>query len=396
MKKLRLFWETNRRLLTVIGAVALMLAGLLLYRLGSLNKGGLSYVEFQASATAYGWHGLFNSPLYLPLKLLRSIIYTLGVSHSHLVTRLPNAILGGLTIGIFAWLIRIWHGNRTAILSTLIFATSAWVLHVSRLASYDVLYLMLLPALLLSVAAMQRHATKPLVFYGSILIWGSLLYIPGAIWLVALTIYWERKAIKQGWEHFKSLKQRALYVISGLIWLPLLVIDLSRPDVLKSWLGLSEKFSGPLTMLKNLWDVIFSLLVHGPANSSVWLYNAPIFDVFTLIMIGLGVYFYAKHWRVGRTRLLLSYFVIGAVLASLGGPVTLSVIIPLLYICVATGVAYLIHEWLQIFPINPFARTIGIGLVVLAISLSSVYNLRAYFIAWPHNTRTQTTFHYKQ
>ncbi len=395
MKKLSAFWESNKRLLVVIGLVILALGSLLLYKLGSLNKGGLGYVELQAVTSTYGWHGIYTSPLYLPIKLVRSVIYTLGVSHSQLVTRLPNAILGGVTIGIFAWLIRLWHGNRTAVLSTVMFATSAWVLHVSRLASFDVLYLMLIPALLLSVAALQRHATKPLVYYGSILLWGSLLYIPGAVWLIALTIYWENKAIKQGWNSFNSLKQRALYVLSGLIWLPLLIIDLFRPDMFKIWLGIPNKFSGPVDMIRNLWDVIYALVVHGPANAAIWLHNAPIFDIFTLVVIALGVYFYAKHRKVGRTRLLLSYFVVGLILTSLGGSVGISIVIPLLYICAATGIAFLIHEWLQVFPINPFARIIGIGIVTLAISLSSVYNLRAYFIAWPHNTNTQTTFHYK-
>ncbi len=396
MKKLSAFWESNKRLLVVIGLVMLALGSLLLYKLGSLNKGGLSHIEWQAITSTYGWQGIYTSPLYLPIKLIRSVVYTLGVSHNEFVTRLPNAILGGITIGIFGWLIRLWHGNRTAILSTILFATSAWVLHVSRLASFDILYLMLIPALLLSVAALQRHATKPLVYYGSLLLWGSLLYVPGAVWLIVLTVYWERKAIKQGWNFFNSLKQRFLYVVSGLIWFPLLIIELIRPDMLKIWLGIPDKFNGPGNIILDLWDVIFSLLVHGPDNAAVWLRNAPIFDIFTLIIISLGIYFYAKHRKVGRTRILLSYFIVGAILTSFGGGVGLSIVIPILYICAATGIAFLIHEWLKVFPINPFARIIGIGLIALAISLSSSYNLRAYFIAWPNNTNTQTTFHYKQ
>lgn len=395
MKKLKLVWKQYNNILIFVSGGLLIFGSILIYELGSLNKNGISYIELQSINTTYGWHGLYSSPLYLPLKLIRSIIYTLGSNHSQFVTRLPNVILGGVTIAIFAWLIRLWHGKRTAILSTVVFATSSWVLHVSRLASYDVLYLLLIPALLLSVAALQRHATKPVVFYGSILLWGSLLYLPGAIWLIALTIYWERKAIKQGWKQFKSLKQRALYVVSGLIWLPLLIVDLIRPDMLKVWLGLPKEFSGPLTILKDLWSVVFSLMIHGPANASIWLQNAPVFDVFSLLMIGLGIYFYAKHWRVGRTRLLLSYLVVGIILTSLGGAVGLSILVPLLYICIATGIAYLIHEWLKVFPINPFARTMGLSLVVLAISLSSLYNLRSYFVAWPHNIQTQKTFRYK-
>lgn len=395
MKKLRLFWKNNQLMVLAIGLSLFLLTTLLLYKLGDLTNNRLSYAEWQASTTAYGWYGLFHDPFYLPLKAVRSIAFLISGNHSAYLIRLPNVILGALTVAMFAGLIRLWHGNRTAILSTILFATAAWVLHVSRLASYDVLYLMLIPALLLSIAAMQRRATNAFVFYGSLLVWGALLYLPGAVWLVALTVFWERRAIKLGWQHFKSFKQRFLYVLSGLIWLPLLIIELTKSGMLKLWLGLPQHLATPINILKQLWEVIFNITIHGPSNASVWLPQAPIFDIFTLVMAGLGIYFYAKHWRVGRARILLSFFLVGTVLIALSGPVSFSLIVPLMYICVATGIAYLIHEWLQVFPINPFARILGISLVVLAISLSCLYNLRAYYIAWPHNTSTEATFHYK-
>ena len=52
----------------------------------------------------------------------------------------------------------------------------------------------------------------------------------------------------------------------------------------------------------------------------------------------------------------------GVVLVGLGGPVGLSILVPLLYVAVATGLAYLLHEWLKVFPNNPLARGFGIGL----------------------------------
>lgn len=395
MNRLKLFWKANTRvILLVISAITAVLY-LLLYKLGSLNNGNLSYGEFQVATKPIGWHGLYQDPLFLPMSLLRSITNVLTDYHSEFITRLPNVIIGLLTIVIFAWLIRLWHGTRTAILSTLIFATSAWVLHASRLASYDVVYLLVIPALLLTIAALQRHSNKPIVFYGSMLIWGSLIYVPGAIWLVVLTIYWERRTIRQSWKHLANLYKRILYVISGLVWLPLLINYLLTSNAHKFWLGLPEHFSSPVNLIKNVGDVLYNLFVHGPTNASIWLSTAPIFDVLTLTMFILGIYFYIAHWRVGRARILLSYLLVGIALISIGGTVGLSLVIPLVYICAATGIAYLIQQWLQIFPFNPVARSIGITLVVIAIALSCAYNLRSYFIAWPHNSLTQSTFHYK-
>lgn len=393
MKRLSTFWQSNKRIMVLVLVAVLGVFNLLIYKLGSLTGGGLSHGEWLVSKATNGWHGIYQDPSNLPMTIVRSSVDLLTSHHSQFVTRLPSVIIGILTIIIFASLIRIWHGTRTAVLGTIMFATAAWVLHVSRLASFDVVYLLVIPALLLSVATLQRYANKPLILYGSMLIWGVLIYVPGIVWLVALTIFWERKSIKRGWKQLANAKNRILYVLAGLIWLPLLALKLKGLE--KHWLGIPEHLGTLHSLIANFGNVFYHLLIHGPTDASLWLSNAPILDVFTLVMLVMGVYFYIKHWRVGRARILLSYLILGAVIISLGGPVGLSLLVPLLYICAATGVAYLIHDWLQIFPFNPLARIIGISLVVLVISLSCVYNLRSYFVAWPHNSLTQSTFHYK-
>ena len=89
--------------------------------------------------------------------------------------------------------------------------------------------------------------------------------------------------------------------------------------------------------------------------------------------------------------LLCSMFLVG-----LGGVVSLSAPIAILYLISATGITFLLKEWLSMFPINPIARILGIGLVTVAVLISAVYGIRSYFIAWPHNTVTKTTFIYKK
>jgi hypothetical protein len=328
------------------------------------------------------------------LKLLRSIVFFLSPNHGQLLTRLPNAIFGGLTVISFAWLIRLWHGTRTAFFSTILFAVSAWVLHVSRLASFDVLYLWVIPTLLLSYVLLQKDPNKALVWYGSLLVWGLLLYIPGVVWLVLATIWWQRTAIADGWQHFGRWWQRGLYILAGLIWLPILIIDFLRPGNLTNWLGLPAHWAAPTALLKQFIAVPVHLLVRGPKYPQLWLGRAPILDIFTLTVCLLGIYFYASHWQAGRSRLLGSFLVISGALVGLVGPVGLSLLVPLLYVAAATGIAYLLHEWLQVFPLNPLARSLGLGLIVVAIALSCLYNTRAYFVAWPDAGITQTIFRY--
>ena len=388
MKKLSLKIRLPKKTLPILIAAALV-SFLMIYKLGSL-VGGLSHQEAATANSSLGWHAIFDNPFYLPLKLVQALIFP---NHGQTLTRLPGTLLGITAIAAFYLLIRVWHGRRTAVLTTLLFATGAWTLHASRLATPDILYLWALPVLLLTNLGIHKKPDNVLVVYGSMLLWGSMLYIPGMIWLLIFNTYLLFGDLAEVWQQFSKLWQRILYLLSGLIWLPLLIIGLTRPGSLKLWIGLPRQLASGLQLLKNLGEVFINLFVHGPQNSQTWLGKAPVFDVFTLIMCILGVYFYTRHFSAFRPRMLAGFGLLSVILVALG-LVSLSLLVPLFYIIAAAGIAYLLHEWLQVFPVNPLARGVGLGLIFLAVGLASVYNLRAYFIAWPHNPSTTPAFHY--
>jgi len=383
----------HRRKYALLTFALAVVCCLLLYKLGSL-VGGLSAGELTAARTPVGWHGLYNQPLYLPLNAVRSVAFFLFADHGQTLTRLPNAFFGLFTVCAFGWLAWLWHGRRTALFAGCLFATSAWVLHVSRLASFDVLYLWAMTTLLLAHVNLQRRTTNPVIFYGAILLWGLLLYVPGMIWLLLVEWWLQRHAILRGWRHFSRWWQRVTYLLCGIIWLPLLIDRLRSTMTLKAWLGLPQHFDPPLTLLKHFVGVFVHLFVRGPEYHDLWLGRAPLLGVFALVASLIGVYFYARNFRAGRSRLLGGFFLIGAVLVALGGPVGLSLLVPLMYLLAAAGIAFLLREWLRTFPFNPLARATGISLIVLAVALSCAYNLRAYFVAWPHNHDTKTVFRY--
>jgi hypothetical protein len=387
-------WLRSREVLWLLIALA-ALASLLVYKLGSL-VGALSIGEVQAATQPVGWHGIFHAPLDLPLKLVRSVVYFFAADHGQTLTRWPNTLFGALAVISFSWLVWLWHGRRTAIFMTLMFATSAWVLHASRLASYDVLYLCAVPLLLLAQALMYRNSQNPAVWYGSFIIWGMLLYVPGMIWLVGLHLFLQRKILSEAWQDEASSKRRLTTAGLSAVWLPLLVIDFFRPGHFMQWLGMPAHFAAPLTLLKHFVGVFVHLFIRGPQYPDIWLGRAPVLDVFTLLVTVIGIYFYTKHWKAWRSRTLGLMFMVGAILVALGGPVGLSLLVPLLYLAAAAGLAYILHEWLKVFPLNPLARSLGIGIIALLVGLSCLYNLRAYFVAWPHNQDTRTTFQYHQ
>jgi hypothetical protein len=395
MVHLRMFIRRHGRRIAWALVAAVGLGVLLLYKLGSLTP-GLSPGEVAAAIMPVGWHGIYHQPLYLPLKLLRSVDFALFQDHGKFLTRLPNVFLGGLTIISFVWLIRLWHGLRIALFAGALFAASAWVLHVSRLASFDVLYLWALPTLLLVDVLLQKYSERAYVWYPSILIWGVMLYIPGMVWLLILNFFLQREYVARGWQHFGRWWQRTLYVLGGIVWLPLLVRAVVKTHSLGNWLGLPAHIATPFNLAKQFIAVPVHLFIRGPQYPQLWLGRAPLLDIFSLVACLIGIYFYATHWRAARSRLLGLLAIAGIILVSLGGPVSLSLLVPLLYIALAAGLTYLLREWLAVFPHNPLARGLGIGLLVLVVGLSCMYNLRAYFVAWPHNHTTQATFQYRR
>ncbi|HWB39139.1 MAG TPA: hypothetical protein VG604_02740 [Candidatus Saccharimonadales bacterium] len=392
MKILRGLWR-NRKKLGLVTLGLGLIAMLMFYKLGSL-VGGLSSGEKHTASLPVGWQGIYHNAFWLPLKLIQSLVFGLVPSHGQTLSRLPSILLGACAIIAFFLLLKLWHGWRTALLAGLLFATSAWTLHISRLVAYDVVDLSLLPILLLANVCLHRWPANKWLGFGYLVLCGLLLYVPGGIWLVALNSYWQWEDLVVGWKAMAGWFHRSLYIFTGLVWLPLLGIQLTRPGALKTWLGLPAHLPGIVTWLQQLGKVPLHLFVYGPADPTRWLGRMPILDIFSLVLCLMGAYFYIRHWRAFRSRLLGSYFLLGILLASLGGGVSLSLLVPLLYLVAATGVAYLLHEWLTVFPINPLARTLGIGLVALAIGLSCLYNLRAYFIAWPHHPGTTQSFRY--
>ncbi|MHB1864696.1 MAG: hypothetical protein ACYCPS_00835 [Candidatus Saccharimonadales bacterium] len=382
----------------LIGSIVLGLAALIFlmtYRLGNIMP-GITAGERTIYSLKLGWHGLYHNPLNLPLNLLWSIDFRYLAPVGMTLLRAPVALTGGLTVVGFYLLLQLWYGTRTAIFGTILFATSAWTLHVSRLADYNVEYLAAIVFFMLSAAILQKKYTSRYIYWLINLAWGLLLYVPGMAILIAYNIFRQRKEIGYGMSRQETLLAKCLYVFSGLIWIPLLArYFIGSPKNISSWLGLPSHYPSALHAAKEFLAVFYHIFIRGPLMPNLWLGRTPILDIFGIIAALVGIYFYTVHIKATRTHLLVVSLLVGAILIALGGPVTLSFIMPIIYVFIAAGLAYLLSQWLGIFPENPIARTVGYGLITLAVAASVIYNVRSYFIAWPHNSASVSVFDVK-
>jgi hypothetical protein len=363
----------------------------MLHKLGNL-VGGISTPEVNAMTTPYGLHGIYHSPNYLPLNFVRSIVNTIFTVHGQFLLRVPNVIFGVMSVIFYGGIVYLWHGRRTAIISTILFACSAYLLHVSRVDSYDIMYFWGILCLLLMHALLYRYNKFKLVFVLNFFTWGLLLTIPGFIYFVAADIFIQRELIKEGYEHIKNVWVRGISLLLLIIWLPLVIKNLFSVSKLKNYLGLPSHFASLSHTLKDFIAVPMHLFIRGPEYPYLWLGRLPILDIFTLALVLTGLFFYIQHYTSSRSKWLGVLFLISFLLIGLNGAVSFSLIVPIAYVVASTGVAYLLHLWLKVFPSNPIARTLGIGLISLAVLISCIYNLRSYYVAWKLNTTTINTF----
>ena len=395
MKKRSLTTLIKDNRLQIIAAFGLLCtAALLLIRLGSLPI-RMSSNELQTYQNNQHLHNILHNPLNAPYNIIDYMALHLPV-HTIAVARLTSVGFALVAALLFFIIMLRWHGKRTAWMASVLFATSGWLLHLGRLGTSNILWLLIpLSLILLSswLSRTERSGTAIIVVGGLL---GLMLFVPAAVWFVIAFVLLEGKDI---FRHFREAKPWQGATALGLCTLLVLIMAYSlfrAPELIRPWIGLPAVLPSYVSMAK-VWvsSLVLYPFFRGPFTAELWLAHTPILDAFTTTMFLLGVYFYATHFKNIRTRTLAILVLIGSVLTALNGPAGMSFIIPIVYLIAATGITYLLHQWLTVFPKNPVARAAGITLVTLAIATAATYHIIAYYVAWQHNPGTVATFQRK-
>lgn len=377
----------NWPITVLYGAIFALLGGALFWQIGSLVP-GYSAAEAATYQSSLNLKALLDNPLNAPFLVAVKALTFIHID-SLLATRLIAAGGGIITLGTFAILVRRWHGMWTAVIGTLLFGLSAWFLHVARLGTPEVL---LFGVFVLTAAGFWLRKTNHwLALLVCFLIVAGLLYVPGMVWFVVLGLLWQWKTIDAVFKkHLVTVTLGALLLFAALA--PLALALFKDQSLIMPWLGLPEQWPAPLAMLENLLKVPFHLFIRNEANPSMWLGTAPILDVFSLTMFVLGGYVYLQNFRLLRTPLFIGLLTMTALLMALGSPISFTVIIPLVYLIIATGISRLIDLWLSVFPKNPIAKAVGWTILGIVVILACAYQITHYFIGWPDAAATHEIF----
>jgi hypothetical protein len=365
-----------------------------LFHIGIITHRLLSARESYIHQNYQSIRNIINNPVNAPYKLIDYLFLHLH-AHSAAYARFTSVFFALIACTLFFVIVHRWHGKRTAVLSTSLFSTSAWMLHVGRIGTGDVL-LVLIPLSLLLLASWangtKRHGLALLYLT---IISGLAFYTPGAIWFLALGFILIRKSIfnhianAKLWEKLTCIAM--ISVLAGLLAFAIY----RQPHILRDWLFLPTTIPTPLTLLKQLVESMTFLFIRGPYSPDLWLAHTPIVDVFTAAMTLLGGYFYLTHYRNLRTHVLIGFTIIGSILVALNGVLAMGYMVPIAYLLAATGLTYILHQWLTVFPRNPVARSFGIVVVTIAVMFTITYHLTNYFVAWRYSPETIQAFTYK-
>lgn len=379
-------WRTG----SIVLSLALVAYLLYFNRLGTLLP-GYSANEISTYHQADNWHHIASDPINAPYVAL--VWLCTALFHHHiLATRVVAASFGVIVAFLFYAIIRQWYSFRIAFLGTLLFATSSGFLHFARFGTGQVLQMFVLAFIAFLVWYQHEHTYHKFVGYGLAAVLALLWYVPGMIWYEAFGLIVLNRYARERWQNTPR-KHLAGWAVTFLVVLaPLIATGIGNTHILLEAAGLPTSFGTAAHPIANLRKAMLAASAHGFATPLLWIGRAPLLTASELILGALGAYGYFYRDRSPRAILLGGMVILGIVLTSLGGEVSLASVIPLLYLFIINGLRQLLGEWLAVFPRNPIARATGIGVICIMLFFSILYQVRAYFVAWPHTTATLQTY----
>lgn len=377
--------------LGVVG-ISLALIAYLLYfhRLGSLTP-GYSPAELTAYHSASSLRAIGDNPVYAPYTLVVWLL-TAVLHHGILMTRVVAASLGVLAGLLFFTIARRRYDFRVAFFATVLFATSSGLLHYARLGTGLITQMGVLACISSVLWYRARGNNRMYAGYWLVVLLALFWYVPGVLWFELLGLIVLLPDVKRQLSRTPSAHLAGYTGVFLVVILPLIIASIRTPHVALLAAGLPQHLHTLSHIGSNFLNAVLSIGIRSNGDPFLWVGHAPLLNIIELVLLVVGIYYYLYEVRSARAIFWGGGTLLSIVLISLGGGVGFASLIPLLYLAVAGGIDHLLSEWLRVFPRNPIARATGIILVSTMLFFSILYQVRSYFVAWPHAPTTKHVF----
>lgn len=382
----RLRWWQTVGMSAVVAAAAY---GLFFHNLFGLLP-GYSTSELETFATASQFNTILHTPINAPYTVVVWVLQSL-TGQGIAVQRMLSAVLG-IGAGVVFWfIVRAQYNWRVSVYATTLFVCSAQLLHAARLGTPMLLQMsaMLFFALALFYHMYTRKIVGLYIGVGALAV---LLYIPGLFWfIVAGAIVMRRIIVRLLWV-LRPIHVTGLVMLFAIIVTPLAWSVFNDSGAALTMLGLPHSVPTPIEFARNLAHVPLSFGVQAFFAPEIALPGTALLSFAESILFVLGTYELLRAPRLKANYFVFAALALGSILVAAGGSVAYVIVTPLVYLVIAAGIRYAQRMWFQTFPRNPFARYLGVAAMSLIIGFCCLYQLRSYFVAWPHNSQTKAVF----
>jgi len=407
MKKNLLRQITTSKYRYWFGVGALVIFGLLVagYKFWSLPN-GLSSAEIAAATEAghlspLGLFKEFSDSLShlinLPWNLLEWLSFKV-FGFTEFAMRLPALILMLFAAGALMLTIWKWSSKASAAISSgFIMTTSVMFLSLARtgtataVAIFLISFIILLVTLLVAdeLAGWRKIVAQALLCVAAAL----LIYTPGGLYIVGVLMIIAAVHPKSRLLFLKIKPWKLLIgVVVGLMVLAPLIVGVilrfknNDLSLLKELLVLNHAWLWP-----NLQTLASAFVgVFGGWTSEIVL---PMISVVELVIIILGLAALGKDITSARSYSVLALLIVSLVLAALNPDLIYLLFVPLM-LAAGVGLATLMRSWYRLFPLNPYARTLGLvllGVLIIGVCWS---NIGRYYVS--QNYDKNVVYNYDQ
>ena len=340
--------------------------------------------------TPWPWNSPVNAPYNVPTHLIGN-----AIDNTLKAGRMVSVLYGLAAVACLFYVLKKWFNIRMATVGSLLFITSSWLLHVSHMASPLILMVFSPLACLAAFTWLIRTKKyKVVAIFTFALALAFAAYVPYMPWILLVTVavlFFQTRNQLKDFESWQWLAGGAFYFA---LVLPLIIGIFKEPSVVKILVGIPASFPSISQYFQNLANLILTPFFRSPLLPELHLGRLPLLDIFSTTMFILGLYYYAVRFTNRRSLILFGSFALLLIVIPLSPIYILSatILMPLIYICIISGIVELLKQWFSYFPRNPLARSVGVALVVVAIGFTSFYHLQRYFIAWPNTPDTKNVY----
>lgn len=323
---------------------------------------------------------LVNLPYHL---LQKSTLETFGLSP--LGVRLPSLLVAGASIGMLFVLLQRLIRAKSAIVASLLIATSSWLISLGRLGTPDSMIVFWTVLLLLLMTVISQQAKHQRLWkLLTLLSLGLALYTPGMAVLIAVAVI---ASMLQPHVRYMVRRISPGTAVAGTA----VVFAMLAPLGFTLWQHPSIAFNLLLipTELPGIGDFFANLLaalgmLFNPLAISLAGTPQPLVALPTTVLALVGLIRLIKDWHSVRSHVLLIWLALVVPLVGLSGSRDLNFLFIPIMLLAAIGIQSLINYWYTLFPRNPYARFFGLLPLGLLIVVVVQFNYQRYFQTLPY------------